>query len=155
MIQGLEYEDPSSSSAAGYGGSPSPSMNVDNNNNMQSPQQQPTSTYNNNDAYHVQQLHRRRPHNGNGYTNGERHNNTSYSSNNNADDDKYSKSKTRIVRKLDIFPKTDREMTVRTERGGQLTAVGYILMAILILAEYITWRGMNGESLEHIVVDTR
>ena len=154
MIQGLEYEDPSSSSAAGYGGSPSPVDN-NNNNNMQSPQQQPTSTYNNNDAYHVQQLHRRRPHNGNGYTNGERHNNTSYSSNNNADDDKYSKSKTRIVRKLDIFPKTDREMTVRTERGGQLTAVGYILMAILILAEYITWRGMNGESLEHIVVDTR
>ena len=152
MIQGLEYEDPSSSSAAGYGGSPS----VDNNNIMQSPQQQPTSTNNNNDAYHVQQLHSRRPHNGNGYTNSP--NNTSYSSNNNnnnADDDKYSKSKTRIVRKLDIFPKTDREMTVRTERGGQLTAVGYILMAILILAEYITWRGMNGESLEHIVVDTR
>ena len=153
MIQGLEYEDPASSSAAGYGGSPS----VDNNNIMQSPQhqQQPTSTYNNNDAYHVQQLHRRRPHNGNGYTSPQ-HNNTSYSSNNNnVDDDKYSKSKTRIVRKLDIFPKTDREMTVRTERGGQLTAVGYILMAILILAEYITWRGMNGESLEHIVVDTR
>jgi hypothetical protein len=60
-----------------------------------------------------------------------------------------------VVKKLDIFPKTERDYTVRTERGGQLTAVGYAIMAILILAEFMTWRGLNRESLEHIVVDTR
>jgi hypothetical protein len=29
------------------------------------------------------------------------------------------------------------------------------LMSVLIIAEWMTWRGMNGMSLEHIVVDTR
>ncbi|KAL9187323.1 hypothetical protein ACHAXT_001426 [Thalassiosira profunda] len=69
------------------------------------------------------------------------------------DDDKYAK-RAKAVRRLDFFPKTERDYTVRTERGGQLTAAGYAIMAVLILAEYLTWRGLNGESLEHIAVDT-
>ena len=72
----------------------------------------------------------------------------------NKDDDKYSK-RTRAVRKLDFFNKIEVDHIVRTERGGQLTAVGYVIMLVLILAEYFTWRGMNGESIEHVVVDTR
>mmetsp|Transcript_1292 Transcript_1292/g.3063 ORF Transcript_1292/g.3063 Transcript_1292/m.3063 type:complete len:429 (-) Transcript_1292:42-1328(-) len=48
----------------------------------------------------------------------------------------------------------ERDYEVRTERGGQATLVGYVIMLVLILAEFWTWRGLNGESLEHIVVDT-
>ena len=102
------------------------------------------------DTYQTQhtQLHRRRPQtNGvNGHTG-----NNGLSS---GDDDKYSKH-TRAVRKLDFFNKIEVDHIVRTERGGQLTAVGYAIMLILILAEYLTWSGMNGESIEHVVVDTR
>ena len=148
MIPGLEYEQPGMAdpSASSYG--------------TQSPSAQPMSSvdmspggYNNNyDSHHMQQLHRRRPHGGGGYTNG---GSNGAGSNTGHDDDKYAKRSARVVKKLDFFPKTERDYTVRTERGGQLTAVGYVIMAILILAEYMTWRGMNGESLEHIVVDTR
>ena len=143
MISGLEYEQPSNDGGAAADRSPSAASmsSVD----ISSPQPQ---TYNNN-SYHSQQLHRRRPHsmNGNGYNNDLSNNNKAY------DEDKYNKVK--IVRKLDIFPKTDREMTVRTEQGGQLTAVGYVIMTILLLAEWLTWRSMNGTNLEHTVVDTR
>ena len=158
MIPGLEYEQPTNvdPTSSTYGGSSSPSAQSINTVEM-SPHQQ---TYNNNDSYHMQQLHRRRPHNnGNGYTSPSSfYNNNSYNNGGGGgslyEEDKYNKVKTPL-RKLDFFPKTDREMTVRTERGGQLTAVGYCIMIILILAEYVTWRNMNGESLEHIVVDTR
>ena len=158
MIPGLEYEQPTNvdPTSSTYGGSSSPSAQSINTVEM-SPHQQ---TYNNNDSsYHMQQLHRRRPHNnGNGYTSpssSNYNNSNSYHSGGSLyEEDKYNKVKTPL-RKLDFFPKTDREMTVRTERGGQLTAVGYCIMIILILAEYVTWRNMNGESLEHIVVDTR
>lgn len=156
MIPGLEYEQPTNvdPTSSAYGSPPS-AQSV--NTVEMSPQQLSTSTYNN-DSYHLQQLHRRRPHNnGNGYTSPSS-SSSNYNNNNGGgtlyEEDKYTKVKTPL-RKLDIFPKTDREMTVRTERGGQLTAVGYCIMVILILAEYVTWRNMNGESLEHIVVDTR
>ena len=152
MIPGLEYEQPTNVDPSSYGGSPSPSAQSINTVEM-SPQQQ----QHNDSPYHLQQLHRRRPHsNGNGYASP-----SSNSSNNNGggstmyEEDKYNKVIKTPLRKLDIFPKTDREMTVRTERGGQLTAVGYCIMIILILAEYMTWRNMNGTTLEHIVVDTR
>ena len=160
MIPGLEYEQPTNvdPTSSTYGGSSSSPSAQSINTVEMSPQQQ---TYNNNDSYHMQQLHRRRPHNnGNGYTSPSSSNYNNNSSYNNGgggtlyEEDKYTKVKTPL-RKLDFFPKTDREMTVRTERGGQLTAVGYCIMIILILAEYVTWRNMNGESLEHIVVDTR
>ena len=144
MIAGLEYEQPSSD---GGGADRSPSAASMNSVDISSPQPQ----YNNNSHLNSQQqLHRRRPHSTNG-TNGYNNdlsNRTSYK-----DDNKYAKVK--IVRKLDIFPKTEREMTVRTEQGGQLTAMGYVIMAILLLAEWLTWRNMNGTSLEHTVVDTR
>jgi len=148
MIAGLEYEQQPSNDGGGADRSPSAaSMNsVD----ISSPQPQPQ--YNNNNSYlnSQQQLHRRRPHSTNGSNgyNNDLSNRTSYN-----EDNKYNKVK--IVRKLDIFPKTEREMTVRTEQGGQLTAVGYVIMTILLLAEWLTWRSMNGTSLEHTVVDTR
>jgi len=143
MIACLEYEQPSNDSG---GADRSPSAASMNSVDISSPQPQ----YNNNSYLNSQQqLHRRRPHstNGNGYNN-DLSNRTSFD-----EDNKYNKVK--IVRKLDIFPKTEREMTIRTEQGGQLTAVGYVIMTILLLAEWLTWRSMNGTSLEHTVVDTR
>jgi hypothetical protein len=62
---------------------------------------------------------------------------------------------TKLAKKLDVFPKTERDYTIRTDRGGQLTAIGYGIMIILILAEYMTWKSMNSEHNEHIIVDTR
>ena len=143
MIAGLEYEQPSND---GGGADRSPSAASMNSVDISSPQPQ----YNNNSYLNSQQqLHRRRPHSTNG-TNGY---NNDLSNKTYNEDNKYNKVK--IVRKLDIFPKTEREMTVRTEQGGQLTAVGYVIMTILLLAEWLTWRSMNGTSLEHTVVDTR
>ncbi len=149
MIPGLEYEQPPNGNADPSYGSPSGQSHASMSSvDIHSPQNTPA--YNANDSYHMQQLHRRRPHSGagSGYNNG------SSNGGGSSYEDKYAK-RSRVVKKLDIFPKTDREMTVRTERGGQLTAVGYVIMAILILAEFSTWRGMNSESLEHILVDTR
>lgn len=151
MIPGLEYEEPQATSGGGVAESPSASVqSID----MSSP-------HNTNDhtRFHLQELHRRRPHTGSGYTNssnggGSSHHNGGSHHTADPDDNKYAK-RSRVVKKLDIFPKTERDYTVRTERGGQLTAVGYAIMAILILAEFMTWRGLNKESLEHIVVDTR
>ena len=143
MRAGLEYEQPSND---GGGADRSPSAASMNSVDISSPQPQ----YNNNSYLNSQQqLHRRRPHSTNG-TNGY---NNDLSNKTYNEDNKYNKVK--IVRKLDIFPKTEREMTVRTEQGGQLTAVGYVIMTILLLAEWLTWRSMNGTSLEHTVVDTR
>ena len=68
---------------------------------------------------------------------------------------KSSTSVTKLAKKLDVFPKTERDYTIRTDRGGQLTAIGYGIMLILILAEYMTWKNMNSEHNEHIIVDTR
>ena len=168
MIPGLEYEaDPSHAQHQGQGGG----GGYNNSNNMASPSTQSMSSVDvspgpqsyNNDQYHLQQLHRRRPHNG-GPANGGSYNTNGGSNggyNNNSTDNQYHNEenkyavKRKLVKKLDIFPKTERDYTVRTERGGQLTAMGYALMVVLILAEWMTWRGLNGESLEHIVVDTR
>jgi len=139
MIPGLEYEP-----TDGGGGSSSSAYNA----YQQQQQQYPQSSS-------PTQLHRRR----NAATNGNGYNSASSSSGGNYENDnKYNKppsSIPRAVRKLDIFPKAERDYTVRTERGGQLTAIGYVLMSVLIIAEWMTWRGMNGMSLEHIVVDTR
>jgi len=125
MISGLEYESSPGGQSVQNGTAPKAS----------------------NDTYQNQQLHHRRSHGTtNGHINGESNDLSS------GDDDKYTK-RTRAVRKLDFFPKMEVDYTVTTERGGQLTAVGYVLMAMLIIAEYLTWRGMNSERLEHIVVD--
>eukprot|EP00580_Thalassiosira_gravida_P014103 CAMPEP_0201682396 /NCGR_PEP_ID=MMETSP0494-20130426/51598_1 /ASSEMBLY_ACC=CAM_ASM_000839 /TAXON_ID=420259 /ORGANISM="Thalassiosira gravida, Strain GMp14c1" /LENGTH=564 /DNA_ID=CAMNT_0048166153 /DNA_START=107 /DNA_END=1801 /DNA_ORIENTATION=- len=160
MIPGLEYEQSAPTSAGATTGDNSHATSAT---TASDPSYSQSPQTHNNDQYHLQQqqLHRRRPHTSTGYTNG---NNNGYnngangssggSGKNNLDDDKYTKRTTRAVRKLDFFPKTERDYTVRTERGGQLTAVGYCIMAILILSEWMAWRGSNGESLEHIAVDT-
>lgn len=146
MIPGLEYEP--AGPGAGHTTDPSYASSSHSGKSMSSvdiPPHDPS-----------QQLHRRRPHSSvNGGYNGSNNNQHGKNGSNgyNIDDDKYGK-RSRAVRKLDIFPKTERDHTVRTDRGGQLTAAGYVIMLILIIAEWLTWRESNGESLEHIAVDT-
>jgi endoplasmic reticulum-Golgi intermediate compartment protein 3 len=62
-----------------------------------------------------------------------------------------------VVKKLDfMFPKVDMEYTVQTERGGITSLITYGLIAILVLAECLSWISQNyhHSSVEHITVDT-
>ncbi|KAL7435453.1 hypothetical protein ACHAXM_006184 [Skeletonema potamos] len=132
MIAGLEYEEPEP--AAVFTASSS-------------------STAASNNYYHAGSLHRRYNATAGGPDNGHHHNSNASSS---QDDNKYTKysKQTRLLKKVDFFPKTDIDYEIRTERGAQLTFIGYLLMLILILAEFITWTSSNSEAIEHIVVDT-
>lgn len=60
----------------------------------------------------------------------------------------------KMVRNLDIFTKVEKDMTIKTERGGMITVISYCIMAILILAEFITWKAQNSYPIEHVVVET-
>jgi hypothetical protein len=60
----------------------------------------------------------------------------------------------KVVRRLDVFPKLERDMVVTSDQGGILTIVSYVLMAILILSEVVVWMGQNATPREHVVVET-
>lgn len=61
----------------------------------------------------------------------------------------------KMVKHLDfMFPKVDTEYTVKTERGGVVTVIAYVIIALLVLAETIAWRAANTSTLESIQVDT-
>jgi hypothetical protein len=136
MIAGLEYE-PEPAAAVTYSATASSSSAAATSND-----------------YHAGSLHRRY----NASTGGSNNNGHHYNSNasSNQDDNKYAKysKQTKLLKKVDFFPKTDIDYEIRTERGAQLTVIGYLLMLILILAEFITWTSLNSEANEHIVVDT-
>jgi hypothetical protein len=82
----------------------------------------------------------------------------SYGSNTFGDDTngKYKKGSNRaVVERLDIlFPKVDREFIVQTKGGGIMSFVAYTLVAILCLAEIVTWMSQNGAELSRTSVDT-
>ena len=61
---------------------------------------------------------------------------------------------TKIVRKLDVFPKLEKDMVVATEKGGLITLASYFIMAILVLAELVSWMHQNSILKEHVVVET-
>ena len=127
MIAGLEYEEPEPVSSA-------------------------YSAPNNSNGYHSGSLHRRH----NATSSGVYDNSSSNGHQSSDNDDKYSKFKqqTKLLKKVDFFPKTETDYEIRTERGAQLTFIGYLLMLVLILAEVITWNSLNSEANEHIIVDT-
>lgn len=63
--------------------------------------------------------------------------------------------KANVVKRLDfMFPKVDAEYTVKTDGGGYISLIAYIMIAILALAEGISWMKQNAETLEQIAVDT-
>jgi endoplasmic reticulum-Golgi intermediate compartment protein 3 len=60
-----------------------------------------------------------------------------------------------VVKSLDfMFPKIDEDFTVRTKGGGVASLVAYILVAVLVIAETVTWIGQRRVQMEHIAVDT-
>lgn len=133
MIPGLEYEQPTTTNNNGVYSASSPSM--------QSVDMSP-----HNPSY-GEGLHRRRLINGNnGYTN----NGVSSSSYHTTP----SKAK-HLAKKLDLFPKLERDYEVRTEHGGRVTLLGYFVLVVLILAQVVEWRGENGRTVEGVRVDTR
>ncbi len=72
--------------------------------------------------------------------------------------DKYSKKRGLLspqsVKRLDFFEKVESDMTVKTDRGGRVTLIGYVIMVVLVLAEFLSWRSSNASLTEHVVVDT-
>jgi len=70
------------------------------------------------------------------------------------DDSKYQKPRRAVVEKLDfMFPKVDREFTVKTKGGGVASLVATGLVTFLILAEVITWMAQNGAEVSRTYVD--
>lgn len=60
-----------------------------------------------------------------------------------------------VVKSLDfMFPKVDQEFTIQTERGGVASLVALGLIALLCLAETISWYAANRATTEHVAVDT-
>ena len=60
-----------------------------------------------------------------------------------------------VVKSLDfMFPKVDQEFTIQTERGGVASMVAVALIALLCLAETISWYSANRSTVEHVAVDT-
>lgn len=60
----------------------------------------------------------------------------------------------RVVERLDfMFPKVDKEFTVKTKGGGVASLVATGLIAFLILAEIITWFSQNRMELSKTYVD--
>jgi hypothetical protein len=89
--------------------------------------------------------------NGNG-SNGNNGNNANVNGKDGHGDGRPSK---QMVQHLDfMFPKVDKEFTVQTQGGGVATVVAYTLIALLALAEGISYMGQNRSELEHIRVDT-
>ena len=60
-----------------------------------------------------------------------------------------------VVRQFDLFPKVERDLTVRTERGGLVSIIGFGVMMVLLLAEFTAWREENRSLREHVLVDKR
>ena len=72
------------------------------------------------------------------------------------DNDKKHGTPTRnVVKSLDfMFPKVHQEFTIQTERGGMASMVAVALIALLCLAETISWYSANRSTVEHVAVDT-
>jgi len=70
------------------------------------------------------------------------------------DDEKYQKPRRAVVEKLDfMFPKVDKEFTVKTKGGGIASLVATGLVTLLVIAEVITWYSQNGAEISRTYVD--
>ena len=72
-----------------------------------------------------------------------------------SDDSKVHSTPRNVVKSLDfMFPKVDQEFTIQTERGGMASMVALCLIALLCLAETVSWWSANRATTEHVAVDT-
>ena len=70
-------------------------------------------------------------------------------------DKKSSTIKRKVVRKLDLFPKVEQDLTVKTEQGGIISLIGYVIIFCLVLAEVVNHMNMSKDTSETLIVDTR
>mmetsp|Transcript_8224 Transcript_8224/g.12385 ORF Transcript_8224/g.12385 Transcript_8224/m.12385 type:complete len:518 (-) Transcript_8224:70-1623(-) len=63
------------------------------------------------------------------------------------------KLKKRVVRNLDLFPKIEKDLTVKSSSGSKLTTIAYILTVIIIFAEIYAHKTANSQYKEHVTVD--
>mmetsp|Transcript_6037 Transcript_6037/g.7686 ORF Transcript_6037/g.7686 Transcript_6037/m.7686 type:complete len:611 (+) Transcript_6037:44-1876(+) len=63
------------------------------------------------------------------------------------------KLKRTVVRNLDMFPKIERDLTVKSSSGSKLTFLAYSITVIIVLAEIYAFRKTNNTWKEHVVVD--
>ena len=85
------------------------------------------------------------------------HSSASFSNDVSSPDAKYgnksNKSINRNLKKLDIFPKVEKDLTVKTDNGGFMTIVAYFLTIIIVLAEIYNYRSLNNTVTQHMSVD--
>jgi len=60
----------------------------------------------------------------------------------------------KVVRNLDLFPKVEQDLTVKTEQGGMVSLIGYGIIFCLVLAELLNHMALSRETSESLVVDT-
>ncbi len=63
------------------------------------------------------------------------------------------KLKKRVVRNLDLFPKIEKDLTVKSSSGSKLTTMAYVFTVVIILAEIYSYNSANGRLREHVTVD--
>uniref|UniRef100_A0A6U6HM67 Endoplasmic reticulum vesicle transporter C-terminal domain-containing protein n=1 Tax=Odontella aurita TaxID=265563 RepID=A0A6U6HM67_9STRA len=61
--------------------------------------------------------------------------------------------RSKVMRSLDMFPKVESDLTVKTDRGGMMALAGYGVIAVLLLAEVVSYRSENSSFKEHVRVD--
>ena len=59
----------------------------------------------------------------------------------------------KVVQRIDLFPKIEQDLTVRTSGGGFMTLIGYGMAFIITIAEIWAWSASNGSMVESVVVD--
>jgi hypothetical protein len=103
-----------------------------------------SSSSNNNHTTTTTGLRRRHQNQPESYSNHTNHQHNSYDS---------KKLKKRVVRNLDIFPKIEQDLIVKSSTGNKLTTIAYIVTVIIVLAEIYSFRSMNNQMKEHVAVD--
>ena len=96
-------------------------------------------------------LRRRHQNQSESYTNSGFHNNNQYNSSSSSYNSK--KFKKRVVQNLDLFPKIEQDLIVKSSSVTKLTTVAYILTTIIVLAELYSYKSLNNQWKEHVTVD--
>ncbi len=94
----------------------------------------------------------RRRNKGESYGNSLNNNSNNNSNNSSSYDSK--KFKKRVVRNLDLFPKIEQDLVVKSSpSNNKLTLIAYVVTVIIILAEIYSHNTTNNQLKEHVTVD--
>jgi len=59
-----------------------------------------------------------------------------------------------LVRNLDLFPKVEQDLTIKTEQGGMISLLSVVVIFFLVLNDVMNHLSMNSDTSESLVVDT-